>query len=181
MCLCICADDFHVTGYFPVMVPAEDPDNHSGDVFCNYTRVLYVYWAFYCYYEGLHTTHAEARRVLLYIFYAKPMFRRKPTPVINILHSCLQSGTYSFPQPEELFKDALTILRSNPDANEWLTDGGKNQVDGDPKYNQFLAAVEQGKTYISPDALIHMSSCSDSYVLMNCCIRPDELYYSEFL
>ena len=72
------------------------------------------------------------------------MYKRKHQSVIRILHSCLQSGTYSFPHPEELFKEALTILRKNPAANEWLTDNGKNNVDGAPQYSQFLAAIEQG-------------------------------------
>ena len=139
--VCMCPD----TGFFPVLVPADDPDNHGDGDFCNYTPVRYVYWAFYCYYEGLHPTHKDARRVLLYIFYAKPGYRGKPTPVVRILHSCLQSGTYSFPQPEVLFEDALDILRSNPAANEWLTDRGRNDVDSDPGYIKFLAAIEQGK------------------------------------
>ena len=41
----------------------------------NYLRVLYSYWVFYCEAEGYNKHHAMARQVLLYVFYAQPLFK----------------------------------------------------------------------------------------------------------
>ena len=68
----------------------------------------------------------------------------KGVPVINILHHCRLSGTYRFPNPEIMFKNALSILRNNKDAVEWLTDKGKNEVDGMPAYRRFRDYIEEG-------------------------------------
>jgi len=68
----------------------------------------------------------------------------KKQPVVNIIHHCMQSGTYRFPKPEVLFTKALKILRENTDAAEWLTDKGQNNVDDNPEYTDFRDAVEEG-------------------------------------
>ena len=67
----------------------------------------------------------------------------KPKPVINIIHACMQSGLYRFPQPEQLFQKVLVILRSNEAAVEWLTDKGRNNVEDQPVYKDFVDALEE--------------------------------------
>ena len=67
----------------------------------------------------------------------------KARPVINVIHHCMQAGTYRFPKPEETFKNVLSILRSNKAAVEWLTDKGSNNVDDIPAYRNFVDALEQ--------------------------------------
>ena len=68
----------------------------------------------------------------------------KKQPVVNVIHHCMQSGTYRFPHPEVTFKTALKILRENAAAVEWLTDKGQNNVDDNPQYTKFRDAVEEG-------------------------------------
>ena len=67
----------------------------------------------------------------------------KARPVINVIHHCMQAGTYRFPKPEETFKNVLSILRGNKAAVEWLTDKGSNNVDDIPAYRNFVDALEQ--------------------------------------
>lgn len=67
----------------------------------------------------------------------------KPRPVVNVIHHCMQAGTYRFPQPEKTFKGILTILRQNNAAAEWLTDKGANKVEDVPEYKNFVDALEQ--------------------------------------
>ena len=68
----------------------------------------------------------------------------KPRPVVNVIHHCMQSGTYRFPEPEKTFKNVLTILRTNSAAAEWLTDKGTNNVEDLPEYKNFVDALEEG-------------------------------------
>ena len=68
----------------------------------------------------------------------------KPRPVINVIHHCMQAGTYRFPEPEKTFKNVLTILRANRAAAEWLTDKGSNNVEDVPQYKNFVDALEEG-------------------------------------
>ena len=79
---------------FPVRVSADDPDNLSNKVFESYPKVLYFYYVNYCLAKCLETTSKEARKVLLYLFYAKPEYKGKNVPCVNIIHRCMQSGTY---------------------------------------------------------------------------------------
>ena len=71
-------------------------DNMHNKVYCNYPKCLRYYWLHYCKAEGLHPTHQVARTILLYLFYAKPMFQGKEVPCIHIIHRCMQSGTYRY-------------------------------------------------------------------------------------
>ena len=71
-------------------------------------------------------------------------FADKSKPVINIIHHCMQAGTYRFPEPEKTFEKALQILRTNKAAVEWLTDRGKNNVEDSVEYKHFKAALETG-------------------------------------
>ena len=75
-------------------VSADDPDNLSNKVFESYPKVLYFYYVNYCLAKCLETTSKEAREVLLYLFYAKPEYKGKNVPCVNIIHRCMQSGTY---------------------------------------------------------------------------------------
>ena len=68
----------------------------------------------------------------------------KPRPVINVVHHCMQAGTYRFQNPEKTFAEVLTILRQNSAAVEWLTDRGTNNVEDVPEYKNFVDALEQG-------------------------------------
>jgi len=68
----------------------------------------------------------------------------KARPVINIIHHCMQSGTYRMQNPEKMFEQVLTMLRKNSAAVEWLTDKGKNDVEDVPEYKDFVDALEQG-------------------------------------
>ena len=72
------------------------------------------------------------------------LFADKSRPVINIIHHCMQAGTYRFPEPEKTFAKVLQILRTNKAAVEWLTDRGKNNVEDSPQYKEFKDAVELG-------------------------------------
>ena len=67
----------------------------------------------------------------------------KAKPVINVIHHCMQAGTYRFPEPEKTFGHVLTILRENRAAVEWLTDKGSNNVEDVPHYKNFVDALEQ--------------------------------------
>ena len=131
-------------------------------VFCNYPTSLRYYWYLYCKAEGLHPSHQRAREVLLYIFYAKPLFQGREVPCIHIIHRCMQAGTYRFVcpvcsttthwscdvhprrfrEPEVLFKEALEIMREHEPAVHWLTDKGTNETDGGPVYAAFKVALE---------------------------------------
>ena len=81
-------------GYFPVMISADDPDNLSNKIFCNFPKTIFFYYVCYCVAEGLEITSKEAREVLLYLHYAKPESKGKPVPCVHIIHRCMQSGTY---------------------------------------------------------------------------------------
>ena len=70
-------------------------------------------------------------------------FIDKAKPVINVIHHCMQAGTYRFPEPEKTFGHVLTILRENRAAVEWLTDKGSNNVEDVPHYKNFVDALEQ--------------------------------------
>jgi len=67
----------------------------------------------------------------------------KSRPVINVIHHCMQAGTYRFPEPEKTFKNILTMLRENTAAVEWLTDKGSNNVEDVPHYKNFVDALEE--------------------------------------
>ena len=65
--------------------------------------------------------------------------------ICNCPHTILYvSLYYRFIQPENLFKDALKILRENEEAPGWLKDKGKDKVDGFDLYVRFQNSVEQG-------------------------------------
>ena len=81
-------------GYYPVRVLADDPDNLSNSVFENFPKVLFHYYICYCVAEALDITSKEAREVLLYLHYAKPVYKGKETSCVQIIHRCMQSGTY---------------------------------------------------------------------------------------
>ena len=81
-------------GLFPVRVSAEDPDNLTNKTFDNFPKVLFFYYISYCVAECLGTTSKEAREVLLYLTYATPEYKGKQVPCVNIIHRCMQSGTY---------------------------------------------------------------------------------------
>ena len=112
----------HNAGHYPVRVSGTDPDNVGGKEFTTFNKAVYCYYVNYCFSEGLQRTSKLASEVLLYLFHSKPEYKGKPSSVIRILHRCLQSGTYRFPEPETLFEDALQILRTVPAATSWLTD-----------------------------------------------------------
>jgi hypothetical protein len=135
----------HNAGHYPVRVSSKDPGNVAGKEFTTFNKVIYCYYVNYCFAEGLQRTSKLASEVLLYLFHSKPEYKGKPSSVIRILHRCLQSGTYRFPEPETLFEDALEILRTVPAATSWLTDKGaaKTVEDGD-QFRSFQNAVEQG-------------------------------------
>ena len=116
----------------------------------------------YCKAEGLHPTQQASRQVLLYLFYAKPLFQGREVPCIHIIHRCMQAGTYRcvlhmlcpyshsscdahtrrFKDPEDLFKEALHIMHTHESAVEWLTDKGEDAVDDEPVYISFKSALE---------------------------------------
>ena len=55
------------SGLFP-MVCNDVPDVGTWD---NFAQVLYTFWIYYCFYEGLTITSDKARLVLIYCFYGK--------------------------------------------------------------------------------------------------------------
>ena len=81
-------------GFFPVCVSAEDPGNLTNKTFDNFAKVLYFYYITYCMAEALGTTSKEAREALLYLHYVTPEHKGKKVPCVNIIHRCMQSGTY---------------------------------------------------------------------------------------
>lgn len=58
-------------GAYPVQTEATG----TTGVYSNFTNVLYYYWCYYCFAEGLNKHHVTAREVLVYLFYAKPDFK----------------------------------------------------------------------------------------------------------
>jgi len=131
-------------GCFPVTVAADDEDNLSDRIFCNHTKVLLTYYIHYCYAEGLHPSSQTAREVLVYLFYAKPLYQGKEVSCIRIIHRCMQSGTYRFPETETLFKEVLKLMRENPCILHWLADKGDNNIDSSTLYVRFKHALETG-------------------------------------
>ena len=111
-------------GAFPVKVSADDPDNLANKEYCTYDKTLFMYWIHYCQAEGLHPSSHVARAALLYLFYAKPTVQGRNVSCVNVIHRCMQSGTYRFAEPEVLFKEVLEMMREDPSVVEWLTDKG---------------------------------------------------------
>jgi len=124
-------------GYWPCAVSANNCP--TGQAYDNFVKVKYKYWIEYCIAEGLTRTHERARRALLYVFYATPMFRGKHSDVIRIIHTGMFSGTHRFGNANapKCFDRLLNILRKNKQAQTWLTDKGASE--GVPV--EYLAAV----------------------------------------
>ena len=81
---------------YPVTVPASDPDNKSNKDICNYNKCLYYFHIAYCFLEGADPSSSEARSILLYFFYGKPVVRGKEMTCIKVIHAAMQSGTYRY-------------------------------------------------------------------------------------
>lgn len=81
-------------GYWPHAVSAKNCP--TGEPYNNFIKVGYKYWIEYCLAEGLTRSSERGRKVLLYIFYAEPMFRGKNSPVMRVIHTCMTSGTHRF-------------------------------------------------------------------------------------
>ena len=79
-----------------VLTPKCMCDNLSNKVYCNYHKTLFLYWINYCLAEGLHPSHQVVREVLLYLFYAKPVFQGREVSCVHIIHRCMQAATYRY-------------------------------------------------------------------------------------
>ena len=146
-------------GFWPCAVSAKNCP--TGQPYDNFVKVRYKYWIEYCIAEGLTRSNDRARRALLYVFYAKPVFRGKPSDVIRIIHTGMFSGTHRFGNANapKCFARLLNILQKNKAAKTWLTDRGANKNVPVP----YLAAVgylfTYGHTYshVWPYAHSHMA------------------------
>ena len=110
----------------------------------NSPRCLYRYWVHYCRAEGLTRSHDMARRILMYLFYATPMYKGRPASCLRIIHRSMMAGTHRFASGAVLacFKDLLDILNdehTGAEATKWLTDKGAGTAS-----TKFLAAFEAG-------------------------------------
>ena len=114
-------------GYYPHAVSAKNCP--SGEPYNNYVKVGYKYWVEYCLAEGLSRTSKRARRVLLYVFYAQPIFRGKQSTVMRIIHTSMTNGTHRFGNADapRCFKKLFNILDQNERARVWLTDRGTSE------------------------------------------------------
>ena len=126
-------------GLSPVKVPAAWTP--TKEEFNNFNMVLYCYYNYYCYFEGLSTTQMEARQVLLYLFYGTYQTDwGNPAPIVGAIHYDIQNGSYRFCGTVEIaFKQLLEILRADPKQGELLTDLGEGTAS-----EAYLVAVEAG-------------------------------------
>ena len=129
-------------GFWPTIVLAKNCP--TGQRYDNTPRTLYRYWIDYCRAEGLTRSHQLARKVLMYLFYATPMYKGKPSPCVRIIHRCMMAGIHRFASGEAIncFAELLAMLNDKKEGAQctaWLTD--ENAALASPKY---LAAVETG-------------------------------------
>ena len=97
----------------------------TGQEFDNFSKCLYTYWVNYCSAEGLSRSSKMARRMLMYLFYAKVLFKGKLSPCIRVIHSCMIAGTHRFSTAADVaFEDLLNLIKKNPDLKKFSTDKG---------------------------------------------------------
>ena len=91
-------------------------DNPSKKLFNNFPKCLTKYWVDYCKAQGLSLSSDLARKILLYLFYAQPVFQGKASPCIRIIHHCMLTGTKRFTDSVKLlFADFIHIVEGPTD------------------------------------------------------------------
>lgn len=131
--------DLKDLGYYPVRCMKDHMP--SGQEWNNFGEVLYVFWIFYCKYEGITRTQDLARIVLIYIFFALLTGPRgKKWPVVRYIHRLVTNGRHRFASTTSLhFGELFKLMEAHPHLQRFLTDKGEGDVP--VEYN---AAVENG-------------------------------------
>ena len=111
----------------------------------NYADTLYTFLVHYCIAEGLTRTDGMVRKVMLYLFHGKYMYRAKKNvylekPIIQGVHYKVTNGRSRFVKDVvKNFATLIKLLQDKPSLKPLLEDEGVAQAP--PEY---LAAVEEG-------------------------------------